>query len=167
MQIRLEQPADVAAVHAVNQSAFETSAEADLVDSLRARAKPIISLVADDHGTIVGHILFSPVMLTGHGGLALMGLAPMAVVPARQRRGIGSALIRGGLDRCRQYACDAIVVLGHPEYYPRFGFAPASAFGLTSEYDVPDEVFMVLELNQGVLRGKSGVIRYHAAFANV
>jgi len=109
----------------------------------------------------------SPVMLAGHGGLALMGLAPMAVVPARQRQGIGSALVRGGLDRCRQCACDAIVVLGHPEYYPRFGFAPASAFGLTSEYDVPDEVFMVLELKQGVLRGKSGVIRYHAAFANV
>jgi putative acetyltransferase len=167
MQIRFEQPADIAAVHAINQAAFETSAEADLVDSLRAQAEPILSLVADDHGTIVGHILFSPVTLTGHGELRIMGLAPMAVWPAQQRRGIGSALVRDGLDRCRQFRCDAIVVLGHHKYYPRFGFVPASRFGIRSEYDVPDEAFMALEFEAGVLAGKTGTIRYHPAFANV
>jgi putative acetyltransferase len=165
MQIRLEQPADVAAVHAVNASAFETSAEAALVDALRAQEQPILSVVADEEGSIVGHILFSPVTLMGHGELAIMGLGPMAVLPARQRGGIGSALVRNGLERCRQLGCAAVVVLGHPEFYPRFGFVPASRFGITSEYDVPDEVFMALELKMGVLNRKAGTIRYHPAFA--
>jgi putative acetyltransferase len=167
MQIRLEQPADVAAVHAVNASAFETSAEAALVDALRAQEQPILSVVADEEGSIVGHILFSPVTLMGRDELAIMGLGPMAVLPARQRGGIGSALVRNGLERCRQLGCAAVVVLGHPEFYPRFGFVPASRFGITSEYDVPDEVFMALELKMGVLNGKAGTIRYHPAFAEM
>ena len=165
MQIRLEQPADVAAVHAINQAAFETSAEADLVDAIRAQAEPIISLVADDAGTTVGHILFSPVALAGHAELKIMGLAPMAVAPAQHRRGIGSALVREGLDHCRRLGYGAVVVLGHPGFYPRFGFAPASRFGLTSEYDVPDEVFMAVELTAGALEAKAGTIRYHPLFA--
>jgi putative acetyltransferase len=167
MQIRAEQPADVAAVHAVNRAAFETTTEADLVDALRVQAEPMISLVAEDAGSIVGHICFSPVTLSGHAELKIMGLAPMAVLPAEQRRGIGSALVRAGLERCRQLGSAAVVVLGHPEYYPRFGFVPASRFGIGSEYDVPDDVFMALELEAGILNGKSGTIRYHAAFANV
>ena len=165
MQIRLEQPADIAAVHAVHQSAFESSLEADLVDALRAQAKPIISVVADDEGSLVAHILFSPVSLTGHDELKIMGLAPMAVVPAQQRRGIGSALVREGLERCRRLGYGAVVVLGHPAFYSRLGFVPASRFGVTSEYDVPDEVFMALELAAGALEGKAGTIRYHPAFA--
>lgn len=165
MQVRLEQPADVAAVHAVNTAAFETSAEADLVDALRAQPEPILSVVADDGGSIVGHIVFSPVTLMGHGELHIMGLAPMAVLPAQQRRGVGSALVRDGLERCRQLRCHAVVVLGHPEYYPRFGFVPASRFGIRSEYDVPDDVFMAVEFETGVLKGKAGTIRYHPAFA--
>ena len=107
------------------------------MDALRVQAQPIISLVADDNGTIVGHILFSPVTLTGHGDLTIMGLAPMAVLPTNQRRGIGSSLVRAGLDRCRQSGCDAIVVLGHPQYYPRFGFVPASRFGCRQQCDAP------------------------------
>src|SRR5437773_8727579 len=99
MQIRPEQPADVDAVRAVNQAAFEASTEANLVDALREQAEPIVSLVADDDGTIVGHILFSPVTLCGHAEPRIMGLAPMAVLPAKQRRGIGSALVRSGLER--------------------------------------------------------------------
>lgn len=96
-----------------------------------------------------------------------MGLAPMAVMPAAQRRGIGSALIRSGLERCAQLGYSAVVVLGHPEYYPRFGFVPASRFGIGCEYEVPDEVFMALELEPGALTGMSGTIRYHPAFAEV
>jgi putative acetyltransferase len=167
MDIRLERVTDVAAIRAVNRAAFETRTEADLVDALRAQATPIISLVADDAGSIVGHILFSPVTLSGHSTLTIMGLAPMAVLPTEQRRGIGSALVPAGLERCAQIGCAAVIVLGHPEYYPRFGFVPASRFGIASEYDVPDDVFMALELEPGVLQGKSGTVRYHAAFANV
>jgi putative acetyltransferase len=166
MQIRSERAGDVAAVRALNRMAFETIIEADLVDALRERADPTISLVADDGGSIVGHIMFSPVTLLGHEDLMIMGLAPMAVLPGQQRRGIGSALVRAGLERCRQIGCHAVVVLGHAAYYPRFGFVPASRFDVGCEYDVPDEAFMALELQSGSLGGTSGTIRYHAAFAN-
>ena len=167
MNIRPEQPADVAAIRAVNLAAFETGTEANLVEALRAQADPFISLVAEASGSIVGHICCTPVVLGDHPDLKVVGLAPMAVVPAEQRRGIGSQLVRASLDRCRQSGYQAVVVLGHPEYYARFGFVPASHFGIRSEYDVPDEVFMALELESGSLQGKSGTIRYHAAFANV
>jgi len=163
MKIRLELPTDADAVRAVNQAAFEKNTEADLVDLLREQASPIISLVAEDAGSIKGHILFSPVTLLGHPSLKIMGLAPMAVLPDHQRRGIGSALVRAGLDACRQFGFGAVIVLGHAEYYPRFGFQPASRFGPKCEYDVPDDVFMALER---AMAGKSGTIRYHPAFAN-
>jgi putative acetyltransferase len=167
MDIRSERITDVAAVRALNRAAFATTTEADLVDALREQAEPVISLVAEDTGSIVGHILFSPVTLSGHAELKIMGLAPMAVLPAVQRRGIGSALVRVGLERCEQLGVGAVIVLGHAEYYPRFGFMPASRFHIASEYDVPDGVFMALELESDVLREKSGTIRYHAAFANI
>ncbi len=165
MEIRPERTADVAAVRAINLAAFETSTEADLVDALRQQADPIVSLVADAGGSIVGHILFTPVTLLGHADSKIMGLAPMAVLPSEQRHGIGSALVRAGLERCKELGCGAVIVLGHAEYYPRFGFVPASRFSIRSEYDVPDCVFMALELAPGTLAGKSGTIRYHPAFA--
>jgi putative acetyltransferase len=165
MHIRPEQPGDIAGIRAVNLAAFETSTEADLVDALRVQAEPLISLVAADAEGLVGHILFSPVTLVGHPGLRVMGLAPMAVAPTRQRQGIGSALVDAGLERCRRLGATAVVVLGHAEYYPRFGFTPGSRFGIGCEYDVPEDVFMVLELDRGALKGTSGTIRYHQAFA--
>jgi putative acetyltransferase len=165
MIIRPERPDDLRSVHTVNEAAFGSATEATLVDRLRVETAPIVSLVADDDGTILGHILFSPVTLRGRPELHLMGLAPMAVLPNHQRRGIGSGLARAGLDACRQLGCDAVVVLGHPEYYPRFGFVPASRFGLRSEYDVPDKVFMALELRPASLGAGGGTIRYHPAFA--
>lgn len=167
MQIRPEQPADRPAIHALNASAFDTAAEADLVDALRERAHPIVSLVADDDGEVVGHILFSPVSLSGFPGARIMGLAPMAVTPDKQRSGIGSALVRAGLEQCRRLGFGAVVVLGHPDYYPRFGFRPASEFDIECEYDVPEGVFMALELEPGYLRSRSGMIQYHDAFADV
>jgi putative acetyltransferase len=167
MLIRSEEQKDWAAVHAVNVSAFETSAEANLVDALREQAQPVVSLVAEDKGAIVGHIMFSPVVLPGHPELKIMGLAPMAVAPGHQRKGIGSALVRTGLEQCKQLGFGAVVVLGHPDYYPRFGFSPSTHFCIGCEYEVPEEVFMVVELQPGVLQGASGKVKYHAAFSAV
>lgn len=166
LHVREESERDRAAVHAVNAAAFATATEADLVDALRAQTR-VISLVAEESNSVVGHILFSPMTLSGHPDRKIMGLAPMAVVPQQQRRGIGSALVRAGLARCKEQGIDAVVVLGHPSYYPRFGFSPVSRLGIGCEYDVPDEAFMVVELQPDYLHGASGVIKYHPAFAEV
>ena len=167
MLIRAERGNDKAAIYEVNVSAFETSAEAELVDALREQAETFISLVAEDGDRVVGHIMFSPVSLSTDPELKVMGLAPMAVVPAHQREGIGSALVRAGLERCKEMGFSAVVVLGHPEYYPRFGFLRAARFGLRCEYEAPEEAFMAMELETGALDDKPGVVKYHAAFSNV
>ena len=167
MLIRAEQQKDIAAIHSVNEAAFLTPDEANLVAALREQAHPFISLVAEDDDKIVGHITFSPAELPGHPELKIMGLAPMAVLPQQQRDGIGSALVLAGLEECKVLGMDAVVVLGHPEYYPRFGFTPSAQFGFGCEYDVPAEVFMALELKPGCLSGVSGKIKYHAAFGNL
>jgi len=167
MQIRFETADDFDQIHRLNHSAFGTDAEADLVDALRRAAQPFISLVAEQDHTISGHIVFSAVTLSADPDVRIAGLAPMSVMPALQRRGIGSALVRAGLDECRRFGFVAVAVLGHREFYPRFGFSPASRCGISSTYDVPDDVFMMLELEPGALRGKRGVIQYHAAFSGV
>ncbi len=167
IEIRAERETDLDGVRAVNISAFETPSEANLVDTLRKQATPVVSLVAEEGDTIVGHIMFSPVSLSGHPELLIMGLAPMAVTPEHQRKGIGSALVRAGLEQCKQLGFVAVVVLGHPEYYPRFGFSPASRFGIDCEYEVPAEVFMAMELQREALSEKAGRVKYHAAFGNV
>jgi len=167
MRIRTARPEDATGIRAVNVSAFGTTAEADLVDALCERATPMVSLVADDDGAIVGHILFTPMTLDTDHELKVMGLAPMAVATGRQRQGIGTVLVHTGLDECWQLGAAAVAVLGHPAYYPRFGFAPASTFGLMSQYDVPDDVFMIVEGRRGALAGKHGLLRYHPAFAEL
>jgi putative acetyltransferase len=164
--VRSEEARDQPAVHDINCAAFGRAEEARLVDLLRERAEPLVSLVIEEGGAVIGHIMFTPVALAGCSEL-IMGLAPMAVAPARQRAGIGSALVRAGLEACRDLGAAGVVVLGHPEYYPRFGFAPAQRLGLACEYDVPAGVFMALELRPGALRGAPGMVRYHAAFAEV
>jgi putative acetyltransferase len=166
MRIRREEPADAAAIRAVNEAAFDSSVEADIVDVLRNKCDRLISLVAESNGRVLGHILFSPVSLSGHAHVSVMGLGPMAVLPAHQRRGIGTALVREGLSQCRKMGCDAVVVLGHPKYYPRFGFVRASRYGIGCEYDVPDDVFMVIELRLGSLQGADGKARYDDAFGS-
>ena len=165
--IRNEERKDGAAVHALNVAAFETPAEANLVDALRQQARHVISLVAEENFAVVGHIMFSPVKLSGHSELLIMGLAPMAVTPEHQRNGIGSALVRAGLEQCKELGCGAVVVLGHPEFYPRFGFSPSASFDISCEYEVPEEVFMILQLQSGFLDGVSGKVEYHSAFSSV
>ena len=167
MLIRTEEEKNWAAVHALNAAVFETPAEANLVDVLRQQARPVVSLVAEDNQTVVGHILFSPVSLTGHSDLKIMGLAPMAVAQEHQRKGVGSALVRAGLEHCKQLGFGAVVVLGHTEYYPRFGFSPSTRFGIGCEYGVPEEAFMAVELQPGYLQDKSGTVQYHAAFSDI
>ena len=136
------------------------------IRSMLGVAYVFVSLVAIDGDDIVGHIAFSPVTLSSSATRAIAGLAPMAVLPSYQRRGIGSALVHAGLERCAEVGFSAVVVLGHPKFYPRFGFEPASRFGLRSTYDVPDDVFMALELVDGALQGTSGVVHYDPAFAD-
>jgi putative acetyltransferase len=162
-----EVPKDYAEVYAVNIAAFDTPAEAKLVEVLRVEAHPYVSLVANEVGEIVGHVLFTPVELSGHAHLKIMGLGPVAVMPEKQGRGIGSALIKAGLERCKEIDYGAVVVLGHKGYYPRFGFTPSVRFGIGCEYDVPEEVFMVIELVPGYLQGAQGIIHYHPAFKDV
>ncbi|MDO8774198.1 MAG: N-acetyltransferase [Burkholderiaceae bacterium] len=166
MKTRAEVPSDWLAVHALNEAAFETSAEANLVDALRKLASPYISIVAEEDGAIVGHIMFTQVALTGHPSLQIMGLAPMAVAPEYQRRGIGSVLVHAGLEQCMHLGIGAVVVLGHPDYYPRFGFLPSARYGISCEYDVPEEVFIALELQPNYLQDARGKIKFHAAFGN-
>lgn len=167
MIIRTEEEKDRDAVYRINTMAFESPAEASLVNLLREQAEPYLALVAEIDQKVVGHIVFTPVTLNDHSSLKIMGLGPMAVLPEFQRRGVGSELVRKGMDQCELLGADGIIVLGHAEYYPRFGFTPASGFGITSTYDVPDEVFMAMELKPGALQGKSGPANYHPAFSQI
>jgi putative acetyltransferase len=166
VRIRAEKPGDEAAVRALNEAAFGSPLEADIVDALRAKVGSVISLVAELDGNVVGHIVFSPVSLLNHAGLKIMGLGPLCVASEQQRKGIGAALVRAGLERCERLGCDAVVVVGHASYYPRFGFGPAAHYGLRCEYDVPEDVFMALELHPGALNEVSGLVQYDAAFGS-
>jgi putative acetyltransferase len=161
--IRPEDADDAAAIYAVHCAAFPTDDEARLVDALRAAGHATISLVAELETQLVGHVLFSPVSVVGATGrLNGLGLAPVAVLPAHQRRGIGSDLIREGLAACRDAGYGYVVLVGHPEYYPRFGFRPASQVGLGNEYGA-DDAFMVLELIPGGLP-PAGLVQYGPEF---
>ncbi len=165
MIIRPERIEDIQKIRSINLEAFDTEAEADLVEALRNSGIPLISLVAEQDGELVGHILFSPTALEeGSSSISIAGLAPMAVLPACQNKGIGSMLVEAGMVYCKNAGYAAVVVLGHPDYYPRFGFVPSISYGITSEYDVPPEVFMAKELQEGTLTNCNGIVKYHEAF---
>jgi putative acetyltransferase len=144
--IRKERPGDESQVHQVNALAFEREAEAEVVDLLRKNCPEGTSLVAEEDGRIVGHILFTPAIIEGEGQQVLgAGLAPMAVLPEYQGKGIGSALVRAGLEAMKQAGQPFVVVLGHPWFYPKLGFEKASKYGIRCEYKgAPDEAFMVV-----------------------
>jgi putative acetyltransferase len=168
MTIRPERTEDALRVRCVNELAFGQPAEADLVERLRHACAESLSLVAED-GAVVGHILFTPVVVESAGRRVVgMGLAPMAVLPDRQRQSIGSQLVRRGLDLLRERGCPFVVVVGHPEYYPRFGFEPASRHGLVCQWEgVPDAAFLVLVLDAHAMAGVSGVAKYREEFNEV
>jgi len=161
--IRREQANDDRAVRAVNEAAFGRSDEADLVDRLRQEGAVLASFVAEQERRIVGHVLFSRILIDAANEPVLsVALAPLAVLPAVQRRGIGSRLIRSGLDWLRTRGERSVLVLGDPQFYRRFGFSTARARLLATPF--PAEAFMALELVPGALDGVRGAVRYPAAF---
>jgi len=162
--IRDEQPGDAAEIRDLTTLAFGGPCEAEIIDALRESCPSLVSLVAVENDTIVGHILFSPVTIDG-STIPGVSLAPMAVLPEYQRRRIGTNLVRHGIARLREDGYPFVVVLGHPDYYPRFGFVPASLYGLTSQWeDVPDEAFMVIIIDENSMNGAHGVVRYQDEF---
>ena len=164
--IRDERSQDAPAIRAVLEAAFPEIVEADLVDRLRVACRDSVSLVALEDTRVVGHILFTPVTIEKPEGLiAGYGLAPMAVLPEFQRKGIGSALVHAGVERLRQSGCPFVVVVGHPEYYPRFGFGLASTHGIRCQWDgVPDDAFMVLILQPSIASCVAGLAKYRPEF---
>ncbi|HWN98790.1 MAG TPA: N-acetyltransferase [Blastocatellia bacterium] len=166
--VRTEQVEDHDSIRHVVELAFGQPNEANLVEALRQHAHPHISLVALIDDEVVGHIFFSPVSIESEGyAFGAMGLAPLAILPGHQCKGIGTELVWAGLKECLLIGHEVVVVLGHSEYYPRFGFTPAANKGIRSEYDVPDEVFMIAELIPGALRGRKGLVKYHPEFGKV
>jgi putative acetyltransferase len=162
LEIRPERPADLAAIRDVNRRAFGQDEEAAIVDALRSHGAASLSLVATIDEHVVGHIMYSPVEL---GGISGAGLGPMAVLPEHQREGIGSRLVEAGNARLEHTGCPFVVVLGHAAFYPRFGFKAARPLGVTCEWDVPDDVFLILLLDPARMRGVSGLATYRPEFS--
>jgi len=166
MIIRREKPEDISDIHALNEQSFGQPQEANIIDKLRDKCEGLLSLVAIEDDKIVGHILFSPAVIEGeHGVIKGMGLAPLAVLPEMQHQGIGTQLIKAGIQNLRNTQCPFIIVLGHPEYYPRFGFEKASLYGIKCQWEgIPDEAFMILWLDKSLMRQVSGLAKYRDEF---
>ena len=165
IEIREEGPDDTAAIREVNQRAFGGDQEANIVDALRSNGAGLLSLVATLNGRVVGHIMYSPITVDDKATGAALG--PMAVLPEHQRDGIGSKLIEAGTSKLKEAGHPFIIVLGHANYYPRFGFKPASTLGIKCEWEVPDDVFMLLVLHQSKVQGVSGLAKYRHEFSEV
>jgi putative acetyltransferase len=161
--IREEGPDDIAAVREVNRCAFGQEQESNIVDALRANGGALLSLVAIMDDRIVGHIIYSPVSVSDMVNGAALG--PMAVLPEHQRQGIGTRLVEAGNQKIKDAGHPFIIVVGHAEYYPRFGFRRASEYGVKCEWDVPNDVFMVLVLDPAKMQGMSGLARYRHEFS--
>lgn len=165
VRVRREAEADHDAVRAIYAAAFDQPTEGAIVDALRGSAEAI-SLVADEGGRIIGHILFTAVSIDSLSGRSAgLALGPMAVAPEFQDQGVGSALVRDGLARIKKLGCPFVLVLGHASFYPRFGFVPASRFGIDAQWEnVPDEVFMIAVLDRTALPAGGGVAYYRREF---
>jgi putative acetyltransferase len=164
--IRSEKPEDRPFANSVIEKAFKRDAEARLAEKLRLKSVDHLSLVAEENGTIVGHIMFAPVLIKNGHEVQGMGLAPMSVLPSMQRRGIGTLLVKEGLKILKQKGCPFVIVLGHPGYYPRFGFQPASRFNIKSQWeDLPEEAFRINILDEKVMRNISGTASFREEFS--
>lgn len=167
--IRAETLVDIPAIRRVNELAFGRPEEAQLVEKLRAAAASTLSLVALQNEQVVGHVLFSPITIRAEDGssVAAVALGPVAVLPEWQNQGIGGALIRQGLAECQASGHELVIVLGHREYYPRFGFVAAAKHNIYYTQLLPEGVFMVAELQPQALKNVRGIVHYHPAFADV
>jgi len=166
IRIRKEKQKDHDEVRIVNEQAFGQPDEGRIVDKLRESCKETVSLIAVSNNEIIGHIFFSPVTIeTPAGCIKGMGLAPMAVLPELQNQGVGSMLVNEGVRILKKMSCPFVIVLGHENYYPRFGFERASNYGLKCQWEgVPDDAFMVLILDESVMKGVSGIAKYRDEF---
>ncbi|MGB5963048.1 MAG: N-acetyltransferase [Coleofasciculaceae cyanobacterium] len=161
---------DIISIREVVTAAFGRTSEAKLVEAIRNSRNfiPELSIVATEKGNLLGHILLSPIPIEAQGQtFSALALAPLAVIPTRQREGIGTELVKVALSKCRELDHNLVVVLGHPKYYPRFGFQTANQFGIRAPFPVPEQAFMVLEIQQGALQRSSGLVRYPAYFNEV
>ncbi len=166
IRVRAETPEDFSAIDVVNLSAFEGEAEAQLIAELRKSPSfvPDLSLVAELNGRIVGHVVLTRVKLVSDQGESeILALGPMSVVPSQSHRGIGSELIDAAVARARPLCYNAIVVAGHPDYYLRFGFRPASDWGLSCNLPIPEDALTAMELVEGALAG-GGRVEYPELF---
>ena len=165
IEIREERSDDVAAVREVNRRAFGQDRESNIVDALRTNGGALLSLVAAVNGQVAGHFMYSPLAVAKnvHG----VALGPMAVVPEYQRQGIGTKLIDAGNRKIKDAGYPFIIVVGHAEYYPRFGFRPATEYGIKCEWEVPDDVFMLLILDPAKMQGVSGLAKYRHEFSTI
>ena len=165
INIRPEEIKDIDGIRYVNEQAFGQKKEAELVDNLRNNKAITLSMVAEVEGQVVGHILFSPVTIEpDNPSFNAVTLAPLAVLTSYQRRSIGSKLVRAGLEECRLLGHDLVFVVGHPEYYPRFGFVQAKPKGFDCEFEVPDEAWMLFELQEKVLLKRRGTVHFRPEF---
>jgi len=167
MKIRMENAFDFQDIREVNLRAFLSNDEALIVEKLR-KSGDVISLVAIKNDKVVGHVLFSAASIENNeDSIPALVLAPVAVLPEFQNQGVGTKLIERGLDECRKQGYSIVTVLGHPKFYPRFGFKPAIEYGIESPLEVPEESFMVLELVSGTLNHVKGVLYYSKAFDDI
>jgi putative acetyltransferase len=163
LTVRCETREERPVVYTIHEATFGRLDEADLIDSLRTQGVVLVSLVAEMENRVVGHILFSRMSIeTAGGSIPAVALAPMAVLPEYQRQGVGGRLIRHGLELLRWRGEHIVIVLGHVDYYPRFGFSNEKAQSLKSPF--PPYALMAMELSPGALDGIHGKVRYPAAF---
>jgi putative acetyltransferase len=165
LKTRAEIPADGPAIRTIHLLAFNTCQEADLVEKLRSHSAIRLSVVAEEDGAIVGHVMYSPVVL-GEGAASIqgLGLGPISVLPHLQKHGIGTRLVADSLGALKTNGCPFVVVLGAPSFYARFGFKPARDFGVRCKWDAKDDAFMLLPLHADGVTLNAGLARYHAEF---
>ena len=165
LTIRSETAEDGVDIRFVYGKAFGRESEAELVEKLRNRGMLVVSLVALSDRQVVGHIAFSPVTVQSEdSSFQAIALGSVGVLPEYQRKGIGSQLVRKGLEECHSLGHEIVVVVGHPDYYPRFGFVPARSKCIECEFEVPDEAWMLLELREGALAGRRGTVTFQPEF---